>query len=161
MIKRSFYNWERFSKFLQIIQTFSVVIALIVVIQIPGQINEWKSNQTNRSTDLLLRLEDRLRENNNEKIISAIEKNKPILIENKGVLSRQDLDYFLNDLLSINDIYNKELIDCNSIYMWFSDYLDQTIKNKEVINYIFEKRKTDENSFRGLEEFTDEINKCN
>lgn len=153
-------KWEIVSRILQIVEVIAIVIASFVVFQIPSQINEWNLSQGNRSTDLLLRLEDRLREGNNRKVISAIENYKPILLENKGVLTKQDLDYYIGDLMSIRDTYEKGLIDCDSAYEWFSNYFDETLENVEVKKYIVDMRKNDENIFRGIEVFRETINNC-
>lgn len=153
-------NWEIVSRIFQIVEVIAIVVASFVVFQIPDQIREWNLNQSSRSTDLLLRLEDRLRDGNNRKIVTAIENNKPILFKNKGLMTTQNLDYYLNDLMSISDLYGKGLIDCDSAYSWFSNYFEKTLNNKEVLGYINESRLIDLNNLGGLEDFYKIIKSC-
>ena len=162
MFKKKFKmpKWEKISHIVVIIQTLVSIVGLYVIFQVPAQIKEWNLTQNNRSVDILLSLENRLRDSNNKKIITAIERKKPIFIENNGENTSQDVDYLLNDLMSISDIYDRGLRDCNSIYSWFSTYFDEILSNPEIRKYISDQRKINSENFGGLDEFSNEINQC-
>lgn len=144
-------TWAMFDRFLRVLEVVAMVVAATIVLQIPGQMNEWRSSQEGRSMDLLLRLESKLNSGNNYKIALAIDKYKPILRQNKGPYSTDDLDQYLNDLTSVSDAYQRELISSESLNNWFSDYFVKVDKNKEVRDYLIQIRKDDPEYYTGID----------
>ncbi len=89
---------------------------------------------------------------NNRQIYKAIRNNKQLLKENKGKFSTEDLDFYLDDITSITEAEDRELIKQEDIYNWFEDYFIGTLANKEVREYLANIRKSSPNSYEGLEE---------
>ena len=150
-------KWTTVEKMMRIVEVIAIVCAALVVIQIPHQIKEWRSNQEDRSFNLLAKLDEKLKQGMNREIFNTIRRNKPILKESGGRFESYELDYYLDDLGSINDAYSRKIIDKDSVYEWFSDYLIKTFKNKEIGEYLRKIRKGDPQYYSGLEEFAKEI----
>lgn len=140
-----------------------LVLATIVGVgaatfQAVSQIKEWNNVQEDRKFSTLFRLEDRLLNSTNQSIYSATEHNKPILKDNGGKFSTDDLDQYLNDLTSIESAYDRKLIDMSSAYEWFAEYFEMASQNKEVNDYLASIRKESPDYYDGFEAFSSEIN---
>jgi hypothetical protein len=79
----------------------------------------------------------------NTAVISAMEKHKPILIENGGTLSNVQLDNFLGDFETIASAYNQDLLSEDDLCISFSYYADEAGKNAEIQKYIHRKENSD------------------
>lgn len=148
---KKIFRWECVEKALRVIEVIAIVSAACIIFNIPGQIKEWENSQGNRSLDLLLKLEDKMGDGNNEKIFNYIDNNKPILIQNKGTLTEDDMDYYLSNLTSIAWAYENNLISSDDLYTWFSEYLIKTCENKEVQTYLLKIRKIDPAYYMGID----------
>lgn len=151
-------SWKYISRVLKIVEVVAVVAAAVVIVEIPKQLNEWENGQNNRAFDQLIKLDGILSQGTDRKITSALDKDQPILIENGGTFSSNELDNYLNDIYSIYDAYNRGIISGDDVYTWFSDYLAETVENKEVIKYLNYIRTDSPDYYRGLEDFVGEIN---
>ena len=72
----------------------------------------------------------------NAGIISTIENNKPILIENGGVYSNVALDKYLGALDTIAQVYRDGFLSDDHLCRSFSFYIEEADKNSEVQNYL-------------------------
>ena len=158
---KKYVNWPYFERLLRVIEVVAVILASCVVFQIPGQISEWRNSQENRSMDLLLRLESKLDSGTNYKISLLIDNKQPILVQNKGKFSTNDLDQYLSDVTSVCDAYQKGLISINSLSDWFYDYLIKIGNNQEIQDYLRTIRQEDKDYFSGIDYAIKDINNLN
>jgi hypothetical protein len=129
---KKIFHWEYVERTLRIIEVSAIVVASFIIFQIPHQIKEWENARGERSLNVLFQLETKLISAKNREIYNSIEKNKPLLTENKGKFSTEDLDFYLNDIMSIVDAKDRNLIDLKDIYDWFSNYFIKTYHNTVV-----------------------------
>ncbi len=152
-----YFKWKYIERFLRCTEAVSVAVAAIIIIQIPGQINEWKNIQGERSLNILLHLDAKLKSGKNRQIHITIKRNKPLLIKNGGKFSNEDLDLYLDDITSIIDAADRDLITQDDIYNWFEDYFIGIDNNKEIKKYLSDIRKAVRDSYSGLEETIKEL----
>ncbi|TSC58023.1 MAG: hypothetical protein Greene041679_193 [Parcubacteria group bacterium Greene0416_79] len=87
---------------------------------------------------------------NNPKIIRAIIENKPILQENGGALTQDDLDNYLI-LFNWADAANKSgVLSDDMIYNLHSDLLMNSYDNQEIKNYVSRLQKDDQYYYLGF-----------
>lgn len=150
--------WSVADKFLRILEIILVIMAALAILTVPAQLKEWRNEEQSRNFDLLLRLDDRLQNKTDQAIFSVIEKNKALL-QPQGKFSPDNLDQYLDDLTSIQYAYNRNLINIDSFYNWFSDYFILTARNKEINNYLIKIRKESPDYYAGFEEIADKLYK--
>jgi hypothetical protein len=90
----------------------------------------------------------------NTNIIGNIENNQPILIENKGEFTDAQLNNYLEEFESVDDVYNEGLLSQADMCDSFSYYVQITDKNKEIQNYIQGQQKSDFRFFTGYQELS-------
>jgi hypothetical protein len=151
------FHWPNIDHALRIIEVCAIVVAASVMWQIPHQIKEWENVQGERSLNVLLQIDAKLKSGKNRQIYNTIKKNKPILTENKGKFSTEDLDYYLDDITSIADAEDRKLIKLGDIYNWFEDYFISIHNNMEIRKYLSDIRKDSPDSYEGLEETINEL----
>lgn len=135
----------------------TIVAAVIAVISYCYQRNEWTLQSEGRTYDLLSHINDKLTNGNNKKIAKLIEDEKPILKENGGKFTSDDLEAYLNDLSDLSDVYGRKLVDLCSIDSWFSDYFSSLDKNTEVKNYITKYREKGSTYYSGLDDILNDL----
>ena len=69
-------------------------------------------------------------------IIEAIENKKPILKSATGDFSTAQLDKYLGDLQTIDDVYQEGLLTEEELCGSFSVYIQETEANQEVKDYL-------------------------
>lgn len=72
----------------------------------------------------------------NTGIISAIENDQPILIEDKGKYTDAQLDNYLGDFDTISDAYDEGLLSENDFCDSFSYYVQITASSSEIQKYM-------------------------
>ena len=154
---KNIYHWRNIEHFLRIIEVCAIVGAAYVILQIPNQIKEWESAQGERCLNLLLQFEGKLKSANNRQIYYVIKKNMPLLIENQGRFSTEDLEFYLDDITSIVDAEDRKLISLEDVYNWFNDYFIRTYNNEEIKKYLSDIRKNSPDSYQGLEVIVKEL----
>jgi hypothetical protein len=102
-----------------------------------------------RTFDICWQLESRLREEKNRRIYLSLVHKKPIVA---GDITEDDLDLFLDDLLSVNDALDRGLIHDEEIGECFSDYINLACKNEEIKAYIDRVRREDREYFYYFED---------
>ena len=145
------FRWSNFERFLRVTEVCAIVFAVYMIFQIPHQIKEWENVQSERCLNVLLQFDAKLKSGKNRQIYNAIKNNKPLLTQNKGKFSTEDLDFYLDDVTSIGDAEDRKLIKLEDIYYWFEDYFISTHNNKEIRKYLSEIRKDSPDSYEGLE----------
>ena len=93
----------------------------------------------------------------NQQIYNTIKKNKPLLTENNGKFSTEDLDLYLDDITNIVEAEGRKLIKLEDIYNWFEGYFISTHNNKEIRKYLSDIRKDSPDSYEGLEKMVNEL----
>jgi hypothetical protein len=150
-----------FDRVLRILEVTAIVIASCVIFQMPKQLHEWQNGQDNRTVDLLIKLDDKLKLGDDERIYIAIEKNMPVLKENGGDYSSDSLDDYLDDLCTVGDMLDRGLIKTEDVNNWFSDYFLKTYKNSEITAYVNESRKIDQDYFIDIDDTVNKLQNYN
>lgn len=154
---KNIYHWTNVEHFLRIIEVCAILGAAYVIFQIPNQIKEWENLQSDRCLNLLLQFEGKLKSGKNRQIYYMIKKNMPLLSENKGKFSTEDLDFYLDDITSVVDAEDRKLISLEDVYNWFNDYFISTYNNEEIRKYLSDIRKNSPDSYEGLEVIVKEL----
>lgn len=132
-------KFERISKVLQLVVLIGGVIGgVFSLVSIQSQIKQARLENNKNSFNKLWQLDARLREGKNRMIFLAIDHNKKIISKK---ITDDDLDLYLDDLCSIEEVYRDRLISMDDIYAWFADNIIETYENKEVKAYIANAKK--------------------
>jgi hypothetical protein len=86
----------------------------------------------------------------NTGIISAIEHEKPILVEHGGSFDDAQLDNYLGDFELIRSAFEQNLLTEDELCTSFSYFTTLTANDREVQKYIEEERKTDSGFYGGF-----------
>jgi hypothetical protein len=154
---KNIFRWPYIEHSLRIIEVCAIVVAVSIILQIPHQINEWENAQAERCLNVLLELDAKLKSRINQQIYNTIKKNKPLLTENNGKFSIEDLDLYLDDITNIVEAEDRKLIKLEDIYNWFEGYFITTHNNKEIKKYLSDIRKNSPDSYEGLEKMVNEL----
>lgn len=104
-----------------------------------------------QSAELMLTFNEYLGSETNFKIITLIENNQPILIENGGKFSSAELDNYLSTLELLSNVYFNRLITDDMLYNAFDYTIIKTYQNKEITDYLKKIRQEDPMFFMGFE----------
>ncbi len=138
---------------LSLVQTVAIIVALMFSVQ------GFKASQAQMSAETMIKFDDRLNSPTDRKIWIAIAHDRPILKENKGKFSTDDLDDFLGDLQTLADAYELKVIDLDTTCAEFSDQVYKTLKDPEIAAYLAKVRREDDMYFRGIEDLKDAFDK--
>jgi len=119
---------------------------------IQKQVDDFQNSANSRQIDYALNFSDRLTTGTNYKISLAIEENKPLLKQNRGVFNTSDLDLFLGVYNQLDDAYKGGLVSEDVLYNNFSDGLLRAYKNQEIQRYLKTIRQEDSAYFQGFDE---------
>ena len=147
-------KWEKFERISKILQLVILIIGAGALFQIPYQIKQMRHEIGKSTFDVLWKLETRLREGNNDKIMLAIWHKKPVITQK---ITEDDLDLYLSDVTTISDVYDRRLITMDDVYEWFYYYVVDSYENPEVKKYIAKSRKEDPESYDGLDRLYKEL----
>jgi hypothetical protein len=103
---------------------------MFLVFQQIGELKQIASSQNN------IALNGEFFKSSNTGIISAIENNQPILTENGGKYTDAQLDNYLGDFDTIDQVYSEGLLTQDQLCSSFSYYVASTSENKEVQKYM-------------------------
>lgn len=156
MSNKFFKSWSFYERVLRVLEVIFIALAALVILQIPRQIREWEYSQENRSLDVLFRLEDRMLNKTNQQIFITIENGGPLL-KPPGKFTSDELDLYLDDLMSIEDAYSRNLIDIESTYSWFYDYFYFTSRNPEIKEYLKIIREKNSDYYGVFEEIVEKL----
>lgn len=70
------------------------------------------------------------------KVRAAIENNKPILRENQGTLTDQDLDDYLGMFEMMDGLRARQILDEQLLNENFCTFIQEAYQNKEVMQYV-------------------------
>lgn len=115
------------------------------------QIEDFKNSQNNREVEYVLNFDDRLNSGTNYRLGLAVDKNRPILQNNSGNFTTDDLDLFLGVYNQLSDVYDKGLISQGLLYSNFSYGLMRAYQNEEIQEYLKKIRTEDESYFQGFD----------
>lgn len=152
------FKWSNVEKAFRVVEIIAVIVGLyFVAYELPRQLDNWRYSQEDRSFDILLRMEDRMLSVKNQEIYYALETRGPIFVKNKGEFTPEEVEQYLNDLISIIDARDRGLISTESIYGWFSGYFVYAYQNSEVQDYITSIRADGSDYYGGFEEMSLEL----
>jgi hypothetical protein len=138
-------DWKNFKRFFIILQCGSIIFGVIFsVIQL-------RDVRNMQSAELMLTFNEYLGSETNFKIITLIENNQPILIENGGKFSSAELDNYLSTLELLSNVYFNRLITDDMLYNAFDYTIIKTYQNKEITDYLKKIRQEDPMFFMGFE----------
>lgn len=120
-------------------------LPLVFLALILGYFQLKEGNRAARLTNYIT-LTDQFFNRKNTQIISAIENAKPILSENKGAFTDEDLDNYLGDFETIYTAFQEGLLSEKQLCVSFSYYLERTEGNVEIKDYIASSRKAQRKS---------------
>ena len=104
-----------------------------------------------RSADLMLRFDERLDHEPYPKLRSVIESGKPILKAHGGKFSEDDLEGYLGIFDSLNDLYEKGMINRDLFYNEYSFDVEKLYDHPEVQSYLTEIRKAESDYYIGVD----------
>lgn len=138
-------KWEILSRSLRIIEVIAIIGGVyFAAVQI-------KDVRNMQSAQLMLEFNNDLDSEVNSQIITAIENNEPIFLDNGGKFTTTDIDKYISIYELVNDVYVNGLITDDMLYNAFSYDIVATYRNKEIQDYLFEIRKEDQTLFTGFE----------
>jgi|GEM_PF-4618558 hypothetical protein len=149
---------------------FTVIVIIFSFIQlIVAGLSFYSSHQTNdfsqksRAFDTLTKIEDRIKDRD-AKVISVLEKNEPLLTENKGMITDEEFENYLDDVMSVQLAEEEKIINISQAYTWFFNDFDIVVNNNEAMGYIKKIRSNNTSSqdfYGGFEEFWNRMKKGN
>jgi len=154
LIKNKLTKWETFERISKTIQLLLLIIGVYALFTIPSQIEQARQQVSKNSFDILWQIDTRLRDNKNFKISSAIDHKRAILTKS---ITEDDLDMYLSDLCSIEDVCVRRIITNEDVYEWFSDYIIPAYENPEIRKYVTKLRKEDPDEFHSFDELYNRV----
>jgi len=144
-------TWEITSRVFTVIQFLMILLSAFLIVT---QIKEIGLNRSDKYMQYTSKFASELDTGRNYSILLDIDHNKPILRENGGLYSDNDLDAFLGAFNDLNDTFNSGLISGELVYNNFSDALIDTYKNHEVQQYLAKIRIKNSEYFQGFDDIT-------
>ena len=142
-----------FSEILHITEVLAIIGATIFAgIQVRELRLQTAATQLQNSADLTLRLGQELATGINQKLEDALDSDPatPILKQKGGKFTVEQLDGYLGEYETLDDLYRNGLIACSMMYNEFSYDLENAYKNKDVLAEVAEERKDDPSIWQGF-----------
>jgi hypothetical protein len=152
---KNLFTWNRFSKFLKLIEVIAVVAGVIFA---GAQLRDIRNNQ---SAQFMLEFDKDLNSGTNLLLTEAIEKGEPLLKDNGGKFTTSDIDIYLSKYELLDATFEAGLIDNDMLYNSFSYDLVKTYENSEIKEYLVKIRKEDNLFFRGFEDLAISVKNAN
>jgi hypothetical protein len=126
-----------FSEVLHLIE----VIAIIIAATFAGY--QLRELRLQNSADLSLRLNHELDSRINLRLEDALDSDPatPILKEHGGKFTDEQLDGYLGEYETLDDLYRNGLITCRMMYNEFSYDIETAYKNRDVMAHVAEVQK--------------------
>ena len=112
---------------------------------------EIENTNLTRSADLMLRFDERLDKQPYPRLRSTIESGKPILKAHGGKFTTDDLEGYLGIFDSLNDLYEKGMINKDLFYNEYSYDAEKLFDHAEVQTYLKDIRKTEADFYIGVD----------
>jgi hypothetical protein len=119
-----------------------------------GEIDDSKLT---RSADLILRFDERLGRQAYPKLESTIASGKPILKAHGGKFSEDDLEEYLGIFDSLNDLYEKGMINKDLFYNEYSYDAVKLYDDAEVQSYLKDIRKEEADYYIGVDNLANQM----
>lgn len=138
-------NWTHTERTLRFIEVAAIIVGVIFAMV---QIRDVRNMQ---SAQLMLDFNNQLNSDTNSKIITDIENGEPVLKENSGNFTSNDVDKYLSTYELLYNTYDAGLITGNMLYSGFSYDIIKTYDNQEIQTYLKKVRVDNKNIFAGFE----------
>src|SRR5712664_4700183 len=112
---------------------------------------EIENTKLGRSADLMLRFDEHLDKKPYPKLRSTIQSGKPILKAHGGKFSNDELEDYLGIFDSLNDLYEKGMIDKDLFYNRYSYDVEKLYDNAEVQSYLKDIGKAEADFYIGVD----------
>jgi len=119
--------------------------------------SEIEDTKLSRSADLILRYGQLLDTQPNPKLRIAIESGKPILKAHGGKFSADELESYLGIFDSLNDLYEKGMINRDLFYNEYSYDAVKLSDNPEVQSYLKDIRKEEADFYIGVDDLAQKM----
>ncbi|SRR5216684_4152966 len=137
---------------------FSEILHIVEVLAIVGATTfaafQLRTLRLQQSADFALRLDQDFNTAVNQDLSDTLDSDPatPILKRPKGggKFSVSQLDQYLSEFETLDDLYQSDLITCRMMYNEFSYDLEDAYKNKEVMAEVAEERKDDPTIWQGF-----------
>ena len=113
---------------------------------------EIDANRASRSADFIFRFDDGIYRSSLSQIRIAIESGKPILKEDGGKFTADDLERYLDIYETMHDVFKEGLMSENMIDSAYGHVLEKAYHNAEIQMYLAKIRKQDPDFYSGFEE---------
>ena len=140
--------WKHISGILVFLQTAALLASVYFL---RAQAKDLEHGKSNRSMDLVLRFDERFSRPPFFGLRTAIENNKPLLKAKGGRFTDDDLEAYLNIFESLDEVYEKGLIDKDSLYNDYAYYIEKAYDNAEVQAFLKGIRTEDPDFYSGFE----------
>lgn len=138
--------------------SFSEVVHLVEVAAVVGAAVfagfQLRALQLQSSANFMLRLNQEFHSPAYEELSDALDSDPaaPILKKQKagGRFTVHQLDWYLAEYETLDDLYQSDLITCRMIYNEFSYDLEKAYKNKDVMAEVVKERKGDTSLWQGF-----------
>lgn len=99
----------------------------------------------------MLRFDERLDKQPYPRLRATIESGKPILKVHGGMFSADDLEGYLGIFDSLNDLYDKSMINKDLFYNEYSYDVEKLYDNAEVQSYLKDIRQAEADYYSGVD----------
>jgi hypothetical protein len=137
-----------------LVQTLALTYSVYLVREQTIDIENTKSN---RSADFIFRFNDRLEKPPYGELRLAIASGEPILKEQGGKFTEEDLEGYLDLWEGLHDLYVKGLISKDMFYNSYSYDIEKAYDNPEVQAFVKESQKESPEFYTGFQNLAKEM----
>ena len=128
--------------------------SLVTIVGLPLavlQLCDLREQRTLRAIQVAMYADQQLNSGSSVKIRHAIEKRRPILEENGGAFTREELSDYLDIFEALSDAYDRGQISRELLYIWHSYAIARAYEKEEIKRFVAEERKEDPDFYTGFE----------
>ena len=142
------------------IERLGSIASIVTIIGFPLAIYQlWDlvEQRSLRALQIAMHADQQLASPSQLRIKHAIQKGRPILEENGGKSTREELSDYLDTFEAIADAQERRLATRDVIYIWHGYAIARAFENSEVRKFIAEERREDPDFYTGFEALAAEM----
>ncbi len=144
--------WQYIARILTILQIISIIAGLTFIgVQLKNIAYNQRLDQALREIEFLREFKKELTDGINNQIYVTIVKGGPILKQNGGKFSDEELKEYISLFNQLGFVAGKQFIDGRTIYSFFYFYIAHTYEDKEIQAYLKILRVDSPDRYSGLD----------
>jgi hypothetical protein len=169
MRHRVMTSWTRlrpwFTPSEEAVRRWVVMQSLVTIVTLPlvlWQVYDLSEQRTGREISALMALDQRLDLEGSRAIRHRLYARKPMpLLRPDGPATPESLGDFLDTFESLAALWQRNLVDIESVDEWFGDLIERAAAHPEIRAYIREQQREDPDFYTAFQDMAEKIAKLN